>query len=51
MDILLMVIWAVTAPIMLWSRWNGPVVLFNVVLIVNSLCGLYIIIRNWDFGK
>lgn len=51
MDILLMCIWAISAPILLWSRWNGPVSIFNITLLLNALSGIILILKNWDFGK
>ena len=50
-DILLMVVWLVTAPILIWSRWNGPTAVFNLSLLTNALCGIALILKNWDFGK
>lgn len=44
METVLMIIWFITAPIMLWSRFFGPVLLFNIIAIVNTLIGMTFLI-------
>lgn len=51
MEMLLMILWVITAPVLIWSRFNGPAIVFNIALICNAICGFTLILKNWDFGK
>lgn len=48
MEIVLMILWAITAPMLIWSRWNGPVTFFNIVLAVNALSGIGFLLKIRD---
>ena len=48
MDILLMILWAITAPMLIWSRWNGPAIFFNIVLALNALSSISFLIKMRD---
>lgn len=51
MDILLMIVWFITTPILIWCRWNGPVVVFDILLILNILCGIFGVALNKDMTE
>lgn len=48
LELILCIVWAVTAPMLIWSRWNGPVTFFNIVLAVNALSGIGLLIKVRD---
>lgn len=47
-DVVLMVLWVITTPVLIWSRWNGPVWLFMPILLVNVLAGVLGVMLNGD---
>ena len=46
MELMLCVIWAITAPILIWSRWNGPALFFNIILAINTLSGFIFLVKG-----
>lgn len=48
MELMLCAIWAITAPILIWSRWNGPAWIFNVILAINALSSISFLIKMRD---
>lgn len=39
MDIILMIVWLITAPMLVVCRWYGPALLFDIILVINVLSG------------
>lgn len=48
MEIVLMILWAITAPMLIWSRWNGPAWIFNAILAINTLSSIGFLIKMRD---
>lgn len=48
METILMAVWAVTAPMLVWSRWNGPEIIFDMLLAINSLSGFIFLLKVKD---
>lgn len=48
METLLLSVWTITAPMLIWSRWNGPAWIFNVVLALNALSGIAFLMKVKD---
>lgn len=46
MELILCIIWAITAPILIWSRWNGPAMVFNIVLTINVLSSAMFLLKG-----
>lgn len=46
MDILLMILWIVTIPMMIISRWNGPAIIFDILLVLNFVSGVLYVYKS-----
>lgn len=51
LDIILMAVWVLTAPVLIYTRWGGTPTLFYIVLAVNTVAWIVFTIKNWDFGE
>lgn len=51
MDILLMIVWLITAPMLVWSRYNGSVVLFDIILLINVISGFLGVVLSKDMTE